>query len=425
MVEEIDDVLPHRQLSTQQEQQLHERRRDCEGVLKDLNDILDRNVSLGDQKTVMKDRKFHVAWKRLRWDQTEVQELRHRLHLSINGLNLFLQNLTSDKVFEMGKQISDLHLREEAHEKELRRKGVLEYFSTFDHASSQQDVFRKRNPQTGEWILKSNEFTDFEDNKMKTLLCHGMPGAGKTIMASIVIDHFFHIGRNDHSIGVCYFYFRYDSTVEQTLEVVAGSLVRQLLEQRTALPSEIESVVERRGNKQAAHSLKEIFQSFEVAAKMYSKVFIILDALDEYYTGDSARCFELFNGLKKLQEKGNIQLFATTRINSEIIMQFTPCLRTEIRAHDDDVRIYINSRMHELRKARENSDLRIEVVDKVVQATGGMYESRISSVSSMLNIQVSPSSSPHGRPERARDIGEFQKALEQSSKWRKRTQGHL
>ncbi|PVH91677.1 ankyrin [Periconia macrospinosa] len=373
VVEEIDDVLPHRKLSTHQEQQLRERRKDCEDVLEKLKDILDESVPLGSSKNAIKSGRMRVAWMRLRWDQKGIQELRDRLHLSIDGLNLFLQNLTSEKVYEIGKQIEKIDLREEEHEKERKRKRILDFFSTFDHTSSQQDIFRKRNPQTGEWILQSNEFSEFETGKMKTLLCHGMPGAGKTIISSIVVDHILQTCRKNQTIGACYFYFRYDSTREQTLEVVTGSLLRQLLEWKMDIPEEIGNWVEEHKKEQRTPNWRELMQCLHLAAKEFGEVFVVLDALDEYYAGEASRFFELFDGLRGWQEKASVRLFATTRINTEIISHFEPCLRNEIRAHDDDIRIYINSRMHELRKIKNNAELKAMVVKKIVEVTGGMF----------------------------------------------------
>ncbi|CAI6339346.1 unnamed protein product [Periconia digitata] len=372
IIEEIDDILPHRSLSAQQEKHLRERQQVCEDILGELRIILNQSASLEGSDTRPKDGKLRVVWKRLRWNQTEIENLRNRLHFGIDGLNLFMQNVTSEKIFEIGDHISEIHRKEQTLVKEQMRLSVLESLSTFDHVSTQQDVSKKRYPQTGEWILESNDFVDFKAGKMNTLLCHGMPGAGKTIITSIVVDHFIHKCKKDQSVGTCYFYFRYDSTKEQTMEMVLGSLTRQLLEWQTEIPDDFISSIGSQAQDPIAPFGKEV-QSFLFATNTYSKVFVVLDALDEYYAGDSNRALKFLGWLTEVQRRAPIQLFVTTRANSEVIALLTPCLRTEIRARDDDVTIYINSRMSELRKIRDKPDLQAEVVRKVVQVTGGMF----------------------------------------------------
>ncbi|KAF2638450.1 hypothetical protein P280DRAFT_482310 [Massarina eburnea CBS 473.64] len=120
VIEEINDVLPHRELTPQQETNLAEQRKRCEEVLKTMKEKLDSNSLLSSSATNQKSEKLRVAWQKLCWDQKDVQELHDRLHLSIDGPNLFLQNLTSDKVFEIAKEVDDMHLWEETREKQQK-----------------------------------------------------------------------------------------------------------------------------------------------------------------------------------------------------------------------------------------------------------------------------------------------------------------
>lgn len=62
---EIEDVLPQRDLSEQQQQELHEVRVGCQNVLEDLNQELAKYTDLsGDTKN--KRGSFREVWQRLR-----------------------------------------------------------------------------------------------------------------------------------------------------------------------------------------------------------------------------------------------------------------------------------------------------------------------------------------------------------------------
>jgi hypothetical protein len=212
----------------------------------------------------------------------------------------------------------------------------------------------------------------FQTENEKTLLCHGIPGAGKTVMASIVVDHIQALRQKNPAIGIAYFYFSYDSTSEQTSGAVTGCLIRQLLELMPDIPAELQILSESHEKHKTRPSLKDLHISLKTAIRMYSKVFIVLDALDEYHAGDSARSYCFLDELLKLQKLARFKIFATTRINSEIISQFEPCLRSEIRAHREDIRTYIHTRMTELRKIKNQPDLQSKVHETILRSTDGM-----------------------------------------------------
>ena len=71
------------------------------------------------------------------------------------------------------------------------RKKILDWLSPIDYAKLQSDTLRKRQEGTGEWFLKTTAFTKWVEGKQSpnTLFCPGIPGAGKTMIVSIVINH--------------------------------------------------------------------------------------------------------------------------------------------------------------------------------------------------------------------------------------------
>jgi hypothetical protein len=66
----------------------------------------------------------------------------------------------------------------------------------------QSDFIAQREEGTGEWLLKSIEFQQWLAQTNQTLFCPGMPGAGKTITSSIVINHLHKTLGNDPAIGI-------------------------------------------------------------------------------------------------------------------------------------------------------------------------------------------------------------------------------
>ena len=93
VIRDVDDVLPERDLSTQQRMDLEEIAQGCHDVLDQLKDKLDKNLEL-DSKAKGIGGKSRRMWKRFQWDQTEIDQFRNRVGLNITAFNTFLGQIT-------------------------------------------------------------------------------------------------------------------------------------------------------------------------------------------------------------------------------------------------------------------------------------------------------------------------------------------
>lgn len=75
-------------------------------------------------------------------------------------------------------------------------------------------MLSKRQEGTGLWLLESEEFQEWFGQPGKTMLCSGIPGAGKTIIAATVIDHLREKFRSDVGVSIAYVYFSYQPKQE-------------------------------------------------------------------------------------------------------------------------------------------------------------------------------------------------------------------
>jgi hypothetical protein len=108
-------------------------------------------------------------------------------------------------------------------------------------------------------------------------------------------------------------------------------------------------------------------------AGAYSRVFIIIDALDECQISDGCRQ-RFLSGLVSLQGKCGANLFATSRPISSIEKEFKGNPVLEIRASEDDVRRYLNGHMFRLPGFVVRSpELQEEIKTDIVKAVDGMY----------------------------------------------------
>jgi hypothetical protein len=96
-------------------------------------------------------------------------------------------------------------------------KRFMQWLSLTDFPTQQHDITSRKQDGTGQWVLDSAEFKKWLDGPDKTLFCPGIPGAGKTMMAAIAIDHLHPLARRRTSPEPdCY---------HQALRLSTGSLL--------------------------------------------------------------------------------------------------------------------------------------------------------------------------------------------------------
>lgn len=250
---------------------------------------------------------------------------------------------------------------------------ILKWLTPVDYGPQQSDFFRRRQAGTGQWLLNSAEYKTWLETSQQTLFCPGIPGAGKTILTSIVIDDLCNRFYNDSNIGIAYIYCNFQRRDEQKAEDLLISLLKQLAQDQSSLPESVKILYERHKSKQTRPLFDEISRALHSLAVLYLRLFIIIDALDECQaTGGCRTRFlsEIFN----LQAKCGASLFATSRLIPEISEKFEQSIILEIRASEEDVQKYVDSHMSRLPSFVGRSlDLQEEIKTHIVDAVDGMY----------------------------------------------------
>lgn len=73
--------------------------------------------------------------------------------------------------------------------KEKLSQDIIIWLWTSDTSANYHAACKIRRPETGKWLLESSQFKGWEKSKGKLMWLHGIPGCGKTIMTSTIIDH--------------------------------------------------------------------------------------------------------------------------------------------------------------------------------------------------------------------------------------------
>ena len=254
-----------------------------------------------------------------------------------------------------------------------QRHAILSWLSPLDFAAQQLDCIRRCTKNTGQWFLRSSKFREWKDGSEKTLFCHGIPGSGKTILASVAIDHL-KGSITEQSVRVVYIYCSYRNRTQQTLENLLGSTWKQLIQGLPTIPAALTELYKKHQHNGTHLNVDAITNGFTASLHESPRLFIVIDALDE--CADDVRN-PLIKIFRHLQDHHSVKLLCLSRPIRIIEKEVSSCLQLEIRATDGDVRMYLDERMAEqmgrLAPCVQSSlELQNLIKGKIIGATDGM-----------------------------------------------------
>ncbi|KAJ5368785.1 uncharacterized protein N7496_008545 [Penicillium cataractarum] len=255
----------------------------------------------------------------------------------------------------------------------MEDREILNWITTINFAPQQRDFYQRRQSGTGQWFLDSTEFQEWRKESGKTMFCTGAPGAGKTILTSIAIDSLLQSAGNAGDIGVAYIYCNFRRRDEQCVESLLSSLLRQLAEMRSSLPTEVRMLYSKHSTKRTVPSIEEILATLAAVVMDYSRVFIFIDALDEGPNSEGG-LKTLLSETFKLQVKYGANIFATSRDSTEIEKHFGKKKPFPIYAPVHDIATYLEQRMELQDVDIWDKDLRNDVSAKIIAAIDGIRD---------------------------------------------------
>ncbi|KAH8692876.1 ankyrin repeat-containing domain protein [Talaromyces proteolyticus] len=302
------------------------------------------------------------GWKRLRWEPDDINDLRNRLNRNISLLNAFNGRITRNNITKLMQSHND-------HENRM----ILDWLSPMNYATQQSNFASRCQAETGKWFLKSSEFQTWIEKPKQTLFCPGIPGAGKTILVSMMIDELYVRYGNENDIGIAYIYFNFRHRYENGLKDLLASLLKQLAQAQLSLPDNVRDLYGQHYKRGTLPSLDQISRNLHAVISKFTKVFIVVDALDECENVNKL-CYIFLSKIFHLQNKHELNFLATSRFIPEIEAMFegTPCL--EIQANSEDVKRYLRESLGCLpRFVSRSTELQEEITAEITKNIGGMF----------------------------------------------------
>lgn len=251
---------------------------------------------------------------------------------------------------------------------------ITSWLSAMDVAAQHRDLITRRQNDTGHWFLGCHKYRDWLDTPGATLFCPGIPGGGKTMIAAAVIEDLWNKFQSDPGVGIAFIYCSYKRQYEQSMEECLASILKQLLVKLDRMPCSIQNSYHQHKSRLSKPSIQELILMLQTVTSSYSKVYFVVDALDEYCTAPNMLVLFL-NEIAQLQLSRDVNFLATSRPNipnTTCFFEGKPAV--EICAKEEDIRKVLENEMPGMPTCISNSpELQDLVKEKIIQAVGEMY----------------------------------------------------
>ncbi|OBT97547.1 hypothetical protein VE01_04507 [Pseudogymnoascus verrucosus] len=291
-----------------------------------------------------------------------VSEMRENLSFALDVLQLQSTESSTEQLEYVSTQVDSLSTFILSRHDDQESIAIVNWLSPLNFFVAQNDILRRRQIGTGEWLFETLEFEAWLAGRDRILWCSGQPGAGKTVLASSIINKL-QIRQSSRDVGLAFTYCNYKEHDIQTLSNLMGSLVQQLVQCYGAIPDEVRVLYTQYNARNIRPSEDELSRALLSLISKFSHVYIVVDALDECNPKTRGKFIE------KLQQlPTNLRLLCSSRHLGDIQEAFADASHLEIRASDADVALYRHRSCKYLNWSSSDT-----IVDKLVMKAKGMF----------------------------------------------------
>jgi Cdc6-like AAA superfamily ATPase len=264
--------------------------------------------------------------------------------------------------------------------KDAKLAEIRRWLSAPDPSTNYRKAIKQRQNDTGLWFLESDPYNRWKTDSASFLWLYGIPGCGKTILSSTIIQNLLQRCEHDPGIVLAYFYFDFNDAQKQNSELMLRSLICQLSQQCVSIPVSLGTLFCSCDSGQRQPSTDALTEVLRQIIQEYPQAYIILDALDECSERtDLTDTLETMAGWQ-LQ---NLHVLVTSRrerdiensLETFIDQQNTICFQSELV--DKDIQKYVRQMLSNdkrLSKWGKDPALRKEIEAALVKGAHGMYD---------------------------------------------------
>ncbi|KAI1388967.1 uncharacterized protein F4822DRAFT_263886 [Hypoxylon trugodes] len=282
---------------------------------------------------------------------------------------------------------------------------MLKWISDIPYQSDYENARASRLTGTCEWLLRHEKYAQWRDSSCSTTLwLHGIPGAGKTRLATRVVDDISStLDTTSNSEGFAYFFCDRNRSDRQDPGSVLRSLIRQLSSKPEIVRAKsgqseldiMDCTRQRYHGKKATgfassrFTIEECRDLLNDISKGYAQITVLIDGLDEC---DHKSRHLLIDALDDVvsTSPGLVKVFIASRDDDDIKQKYGGGHNLRIQASDNqaDIDKYVAHKIDQTKWCRTGMppEMRDEVIQTFRRKSQGMFQWVVLHIDSLLEL---------------------------------------
>ncbi|TAQ86423.1 hypothetical protein B7494_g5250 [Chlorociboria aeruginascens] len=274
---------------------------------------------------------------------SNLERLKSTMQLALTADQAALSLAIRDDVGNLSQSFS-------RHMNDQKRQDILAWLDPADPDINYMANRKKRQPNTGTWLLRSRPFEHWLHSSRSFLWLYGIP--------------------------LAYFYFDFNDPGKRNIGPLLKSLITQLSAQSENIPKPLLELYQNHKNRNNTPDDDALIAAFRDIILSFHSAYIVFDALDE-----SSNCEETLQFIKLLQEWGldRLHFLTTSRQLSDIEEVLRDLATDKICLQDysdnDDIYFYIvDTLANDKALAKWPPDIREQILQTLLTKGDGMFQ---------------------------------------------------
>ncbi|KAL1600753.1 hypothetical protein SLS60_007141 [Paraconiothyrium brasiliense] len=254
---------------------------------------------------------------------------------------------------------------------------IRQWLSAPDPSTNYNKAIKLRQAETGLWFVTSDAYNRWKTTAMSPLWLYGIPGCGKTILSSTIIQELLQQYQNDPGKVIAYFFFDFNDAQKQEPEMMVRSLLCQLSQQSVKISPGLDALFSSSEDGQRQPSMHALMEAFHLVIRELPQVYIVLDALDE-----CGQRIELMEILETMARWKCLHILMTSRRERDIDSSLGTFVDEKSKISlqstlvDEDIQQYIRKRLSDdkrLQKWGKDASMMEQIETTLMSGAKGMF----------------------------------------------------
>ncbi|KAI8629156.1 hypothetical protein F5Y19DRAFT_91780 [Xylariaceae sp. FL1651] len=252
-----------------------------------------------------------------------------------------------------------------------QRTEIIRWLQCTDPSPLHNGAFQKHEEHTSAWLLKTHEWNVWlrGEQSERFLWIHGIPGAGKTVLISFIIEHLKHVFADMPDVVQAFYYCHHSHGHGEATRLLRWT-IGQLCRKTQSIPWQVKELYD----EGCDPTISKLLSGLELLVKKVRVFYIVVDAVDE--SQPRSELLTLIKTLATDQRYRNLRILASSRLYPDIREAFSDIavpLSMSNSAVEEDIRKFIQCRLASSRHLQKWKYLFKEIEKALAHGAQGMF----------------------------------------------------